>query len=91
MESLKFIITTRSLIMKATTQLERDIAFCIDELDLSNEQIGELLRACEKLGNISCEYFAEEFVFCDDKDAIERYHDSDYLKIEWRLNNGNQS
>ena len=36
--------------MKATTQLEKDIAFCIDELDLANEQIGELLRACEKLG-----------------------------------------
>ena len=40
----------------------------------------------EQLGGISCEYFAEEFVFCDDKDAIERYHDPDYLSIEWRLN-----
>ena len=28
--------------MKATTQIERDIAFCIDELNLANEQIGEL-------------------------------------------------
>ena len=51
-----------------TTQLEKDIAFCIDELDLSNEQIGELLRACENLGNISCEYFCEEFVFQSDSE-----------------------
>jgi len=72
--------------MKATTQLERDIAFCIDELNLANEQIGELLRACEKLGNISCEYFCEEFIFeCDDLDALDRYHDDNYLKPIWRL------
>ena len=49
-----------------TEQLEKDIAFCIDELDLSNEQIGELLRTCENLGNISVEYFCEEFVFQSD-------------------------
>ena len=42
--------------MKATTQIEKDIAFCIDELNLDDYQIGELLRATEKLGNISCEY-----------------------------------
>ncbi len=72
--------------MKATTQLERDIAFCIDELDLANEQIGELLRACEKLGNISCEYFCEEFIFeVDDEDALDRLHDDNYLKINWGL------
>ena len=72
--------------MRATTQLERDIAFCIDELDLANEQIGELLRACEKLGNISCEYFCEEFIFeCDDLEALDRYHDDNYLKINWGL------
>ena len=43
--------------MKQTTQIEKDIAFCIDELDLTDYQIGELLRACEKLGNIAVEYF----------------------------------
>ena len=32
--------------MKATTQIEKDIAFCIDELELTDYQIGELLRAC---------------------------------------------
>ena len=72
--------------MKATTQLEKDIAFCIDELDLANEQIGELLRATEKLGNISCEYFCEEFIFeCDTDEEIDRLHDNNYLKIDWRL------
>ena len=72
--------------MKATTQLEKDIAFCIDELDLANEQIGELLRATEKLGNISCEYFCEEFIFeCDTDEELDRLHDDNYLKINWGL------
>ena len=48
-----------------STKLQNDIAFCIDELDLSNEQIGDLLRACENLSEISCEYFCEEFVVDD--------------------------
>ena len=69
-----------------TTQLEKDIAFCIDELDLSNEQIGEILRACENLGNISVEYFCEEFVFqSDTEDDHDRLHDPDYLTINWGL------
>ena len=38
-----------------TEQLERDIAFCIDELDLTNDEIGDILRACERLGNIPVE------------------------------------
>ena len=72
--------------MKATTQIEKDIAFCIDELDLANEQIGELLRATEKLGNISCEYFCEEFIFeCDTDEELDRLHDDNYLKINWGL------
>ena len=71
-----------------TEQMERDIAFCIDELDLSNEQIGEILRACEQLGNISVEYFCEEFIFGSrenseelDPEEINRLHNSDYLNI----------
>ena len=69
-----------------TTQLEKDIAFCIDELDLSNEQIGDLLRACENLGNISVEYFCEEFVFqSDTEEDHDRLHDPDYLTINWGL------
>ena len=71
--------------MTKKTQLEKDIAFCIDECGMDDYQIGEMLRCCENLGGISCEYFAEEFVFCDDKDAIERYHDEEYLKIKWTI------
>ena len=72
--------------MSNTKQLEKDIAYCIDILDLSNNQIGEILRACEQLGNISVEYFCEEFIFqCDTDEEIDRLHDDDYLKIDWRL------
>ena len=72
---------------KVTTQIEKDIAYCIDCLDLSNEQIGEILRACEQLGNISVEYFCEEFIFVDENQEVQdRWHDDDYLKINWSLN-----
>ena len=67
--------------------MERDIAYCIDYLDLTNEQIGEILRACEKLGNITVEYFCEEFIFeCNTDEEIDRLHDNNYLKINWGLN-----
>ena len=53
-------------------QLERDIAFCIDECDMNDEQIGDMLRACENLGGIAVEYFCEEFVFeCFDNEGNE--------------------
>ena len=75
-----------------TSQLEKDIAFCIDYLELNDNQIGEMLRTCESLGNISVEYFCEEFIFtCEDKDgnedldALNRIHDDNYLKINWSL------
>ena len=63
------------------TKLERDIAFCIDDCGMDDEQIGDMLRICEELGNISCEYFAEEFVFIDDNEGGERLHTNDYLNI----------
>ena len=69
-----------------TEQLERDIAFCIDELDLSNDEIGNILRACERLGNISVEYFCEEFIFnVVDEEEMDRLHDDNYLTINWGL------
>ena len=78
--------------MSNTAQLEKNIAFCIDELDLDNDHIGEMLRCIERLGISSVEYFCEEFVFIcedddgnEDTDALNRVHDDDYLKIEWRL------
>ena len=76
----------------STAKLERDIAYCVDELDLSNEQIGEMLRCIEKLGNISVEYFCEEFIFeClddegdEDLEQLNRVHDDNYLTIIWGL------
>ena len=73
--------------MSNTKQLEKDIAYCIDILDLSNNQIGEILRACEQLGNISVEYFCEEFVFqSDTEEDHDRLHDPNYLTINWGLN-----
>ena len=73
--------------MSNTKQLEKDIAYCIDILDLSNNQIGEILRACEQLGNISVEYFCEEFIFqCDTEEDHDRLHDPNYLTINWGLN-----
>jgi len=78
--------------MSNTVQLEANIAFCIDELDLDNDSIGEILRCIERLGISSVEYFCEEFVFiCEDDDgnedidALNRCHDDDYLPIQWRL------
>ena len=64
------------------TQIEKDIAFCIDEMDLSDEDIGDMLRACEKLGGIGVEYFCEEFIFVnEDGEAEMQWHDDDYLNI----------
>ena len=69
-----------------TTRLEKDIAFCIDELDLTNEEIGDILRACERLGNITVEYFCEEFIFnVVDEEEMDRLHDNNYLTINWGL------
>ena len=69
-------------------QLEKDIEFCIDICNMDDNQIGEMLRVCEELGGISCEYFAEEFVFLcgENEEHIPRYHDDSYLPINWRLN-----
>jgi len=77
----------------ATTQLENNIAYCIDYLELDDNHIGEMLRTIEKLGIASVEYFCEEFIFtCEDEngeediEALNRVHDDEYLKIDWRLN-----
>ncbi len=64
------------------TQLEKNIAFCIDECEMEDEQIGDILRAIEKLGIQSVEYFCEEFIFVDDNGEVSRqWHDDDYLSI----------
>ena len=68
-------------------QIIQDIAFCVDELELNDEQIGTYLRASDELG-VSCEYLAEEFIFeSETQEEFERLHlDPEYLKINWRLN-----
>ena len=67
------------------TQLEQNIAFCIDEMHLDDDQIGDMLRAIEDLGVQSVEYFCEEFLFTVEGEDILKYHNDDYLKIDWRL------
>ena len=73
--------------MTQEDQLIADIAFCVDDLELNDEQIGIYLRAAEEIG-VSCRYMAEEFVF--ESDTMEEFHrlhlDPEYLKIDWRLN-----
>ena len=91
MKSSKIIITgflnsttilTQLLTMKTPNpnpQIQNDIAYCIDKLNLSNEMIGNVLRSCEELGNISAEYLMEEFVF--EGGDCEKYDDINYLNI----------
>ena len=73
--------------MTKEDQLIADIAFCVDDLELNDEQIGIYLRAAEEIG-VSCRYMAEEFIF--ESETMEEFHrlhlDPDYLKIDWRLN-----
>ena len=72
---------------KTKKQIKKDIEYCVDYLELNDNQIGEMMRVCEKLGNIAVEYFCEEFIFeCDNEEDVHRLHDDDYLKINWRLN-----
>ena len=72
--------------MTKEDQLIADIAFCVDDLELNDEQIGIYLRAAEEIG-VSCRYMAEEFVF--ESETMEEFHrlhlDPEYLKIDWRL------
>ena len=73
--------------MTQEDQLIADIAFCVDDLELNDEQIGIYLSAAEEIG-VSCRYMAEEFIF--ESETMEEFHrlhlDPDYLKIDWRLN-----
>jgi len=72
----------------STSQLEKNIAFCIDECNMDDEQIGDILRCIERENVPSVEHFFEEFVFiCYDEDGEEdvdqlgRLHDPEYLSI----------
>ncbi len=72
----------------STSQLEKNIAFCIDECNMKDEEIGDILRCIERENIASVEHFLEEFVFiCYDEDGeedikqLERLHDPEYLNI----------
>ena len=43
-------------------QLEKNIAYLIDELDYNDTQIGLILRALEEVHCPSAEYFVNEFL-----------------------------
>ena len=43
-------------------QLEKNIAYLIDELDYNDTQIGLILRALEEVNCPSAEYFVNEFL-----------------------------
>ena len=77
----------------SSNQLLRDVEWLEDNLNIIGRECDEVLNACEKLGGLSAEYFCEEFIFmCEDEngdedvEALNRVHDDDYLKINWRLN-----
>ena len=77
----------------SSNQLLRDVEWLEDNLNIIGRECDEVLNACEKLGGLSAEYFCEEFIFmCEDEngeedvEALNRVHDDEYLKINWRLN-----
>jgi len=57
-------------------QMKENIRYLIDELSLSDEDVGQMLRCAERLG-VSCQYFVEEFVV----GGGENIHSDDYLRI----------
>ena len=77
----------------SASQLLRDVEWLEDNMNIVGRECDEIINACEKLGGLSAEYFCEEFIFtCEDEngeediEALDRVHDDDYLRIDWRLN-----
>ena len=71
--------------MKFSTkkQLAKDIKYLKGILD-NDEQINEVLDACERFGTGSAQYFCEEFVFIPEgetPETVSRLHDNEYLDI----------
>tara|TARA_A100001037_G_scaffold184202_1_gene165055 strand:- start:243 stop:488 length:246 start_codon:yes stop_codon:yes gene_type:complete len=67
----------------SSEQIKKDIDFLSVFLD-DNEQINEVIDACETLGIGSAEYFCEEFVFIPDgqePEDVAKLHDPLYLDI----------
>ena len=67
----------------SSEQIKKDIDFLSVFLD-NNEQINEVIDACETIGVWSAEYFCEEFVFIPDgqePEDVAKLHDPLYLDI----------
>ena len=67
----------------SSEQIKKDIDFLSVFLD-NNEQINEVIDACETIGVGSAEYFCEEFVFIPDgqgPEDVAKLHDPLYLDI----------
>ena len=65
----------------SSEQIKKDIDFLSVFLD-NNEQINEVIDACETIGVGSAEYFCEEFVFIPDgqePEEVAKLHDPQYL------------
>ena len=67
----------------SSEQIKKNIDFLSVFLD-NNEQINEVIDACETIGVGSAEYFCEEFVFIPDgqePEDVAKLHDPLYLDI----------
>ena len=67
----------------SSEQIKKDIDFLSVFLD-NNEQINEVIDACETIGVGSAESFCEEFVFIPDgqePEDVAKLHDPLYLDI----------
>ena len=88
MDYNKYITKIPPNIMRSKEdQLIKNIEFCVEDLELNDEQIEYFIRASEEIG-VNCQYMAEEFVFeTESEEEFYRLHvDPEYLKINWRLN-----
>ena len=67
----------------SSEQIKKDVKYLTD-LDVSKDDINEILNHCEKSGVGSAQYFCEEFVFIPDGETpedVSRLHDPEYLDI----------
>ncbi len=87
---IKKLIVTLGMRVKemnnSIKQIKVDVEYLSEVFNMDEDAIDDILRACEDLGGMSAEYFCEEFIFTDPEgDIYERWHDDDYLKINWSL------
>ena len=67
----------------SSEQIKKDVQYLTD-LEVSKDDINEILNHCEKSGVGSAQYFCEEFVFIPEgetPETVSRLHDNEYLDI----------